>query len=164
MNGKQWTKSGLTLAEMAVVLAVVVILAAMVISVVSRVDNQAKEKATAALFAIIESALQEYYDYNDVFPIQPDVEDANIPVHSQILYGALYSMPASRKILQQIDDELIRDEFVDVLPTEPARYEIYDLWGTVVDYVYDAPDDTFPLLRSAGPDRSFGTPDDITNE
>jgi len=40
--------------------------------------------------------------------------------------------------------------------------EIYDPWGMVLDYRY-VPGDNFPELVSAGPDKIFGTADDINN-
>jgi hypothetical protein len=40
--------------------------------------------------------------------------------------------------------------------------EIYDPWGTPLDYRYEA-GENFPELISAGPDRKFGNADDITN-
>ena len=59
----------------------------------------------------------------------------------------LYSIPGSRKILEKIGD---------------SQAAISDPWGMPLDYRY-APGDNFPELVSAGPDRKFGTADDITN-
>jgi type II secretory pathway pseudopilin PulG len=61
--------------------------------------------------------------------------------------GELYSIPNSRKILEKIGD---------------SQAAISDPWGMPLDYRY-APGDNFPELISAGPDRKFGTADDITN-
>ena len=61
--------------------------------------------------------------------------------------GDLYSVPGSRKILEKISDS-------------PGA--IVDPWGRPLDYKY-TPGDNYPELLSAGPDRKFGTADDITN-
>lgn len=39
-----------------------------------------------------------------------------------------------------------------------------DVWGTSLWYLYDSTADSFPRVISAGPDRIFGTPDDIENK
>jgi hypothetical protein len=39
-----------------------------------------------------------------------------------------------------------------------------DPWGTSLWYLYDPAADTFPKVLSAGPDKTFGTPDDIENK
>ncbi|GAH42143.1 unnamed protein product, partial [marine sediment metagenome] len=82
-------------------------------------------------------------------------------LNSERLYGALNFIPTSRKILEQISDSLIRHN-VDTGATPPIP-EIYDPWGTVLNYLY-AEGDNFPQLISAGPDRSFGSPDDISSK
>ena len=125
-------KHGLSLVEMLIVVGVIALLATMVISVASRIDNQSKEKGVESLFALLEGALEEYKEFQGDFP-----------GHT----GELYSIPGSRKILDKIGDS-------------PSG--IYDPWGMPLDYRY-APGDNFPELISAGPDRKFGTADDLTN-
>ncbi len=45
----------------------------------------------------------------------------------------------------------------------PPVYEIYDPWGTVLNYRYNS-GDSFPVLTSAGPDKNHATDgDNITN-
>lgn len=39
-----------------------------------------------------------------------------------------------------------------------------DTWGTSLWYLYDPAADSFPQVVSAGPDKVFGTPDDIENK
>ncbi len=39
-----------------------------------------------------------------------------------------------------------------------------DTWGTSLWYLYDSVADSFPRVFSAGPDKVFGTPDDIENK
>jgi type II secretion system protein G len=64
-----------------------------------------------------------------------------------ISISELYSVPECRKILEKIGY---------------SQGMISDPWGMQLQYRY-APGDNFPELISAGPDRKFGTADDITN-
>lgn len=64
-------------------------------------------------------------------------------------------------ILEKINASLIKQN-VDTGSIQPVP-EIYDPWGTVIDYRYTI-SDTFPELVSAGPDRIFGNADDISNK
>ena len=153
-------KHGLSLVEMLIVVGVIALLATMVISVASRVDNQSKEKGLENTFAVLEGALEEYKEYQGAFPQQPVKDFTDVPLHSENLYKELYSIPVSRNILEKINGSLIKHEF-DSGKVPPVP-EIYDPWGTPLDYRYVA-GENFPELISAGPDRRFGTPDDITN-
>ena len=56
-------KHGLSLVEMLIVIGLIALLATMVISVASRVDNQAKEKLTQSTIAILGAALEQFHDY-----------------------------------------------------------------------------------------------------
>jgi prepilin-type N-terminal cleavage/methylation domain-containing protein len=140
-------KQGLSLIEMLIVLGLIAILATMVISDASRIDNQSKEKGIESVFALLEGALEEYKEFQGDFPGQPVKDFTNAAAHSEYLYRELYSIPGSRKILEKISDD-------------PAG--IPDPWRTPLDYRY-APGDNFPELVSAGPDRVFGNADDIIN-
>ncbi|MHC4172299.1 MAG: type II secretion system protein [Planctomycetota bacterium] len=151
-------KHGLTLIEMLIVVAVIALLATMVISIASRIDNQSKERCLECTCALLESALQEYYEYTSGFPEQPEKDFSNAAVHSEYLYKELGRIPDSRKVLDKISDSLMENKY-GAADTPP---EIYDPWGTVLDYRY-VPGDNFPELISAGPDRIFGTADDISN-
>lgn len=152
-------KHGLTLIEMVIVVGIIALLATMIISLVSRFDNQAKEKGLESTFALLEGALQEYYEYWDTFPDPNRSPDPNLPpysTHSAALYGQLHSTPDSRKMLEEISESLIQkipDDANNIL-------QIHDPWGTVIEYFYSEAD-TFPKLVSAGPDKIFGTADDI---
>ena len=145
-------KQGFTLIEMVIVVGIIALLATMIISLVSRFDNQAKEKGLESTFALLEDALQEYYGYWDSFPAP---EQAPYLSTSAALYGQLYSTPDSRKILEQISESLLKKH-----PDDINMLQILDPWGTVLEYRY-SPGDSFPVLISAGPDRIFGTADDI---
>ncbi len=154
-------KYGLTLVEILVVVAIIAILATMVIGIAARINDQSKERGLESTFTLLESALQEYREDTDKFPVQLEKNFANALIHSEYLYGELYSIPSSRKILEKVSDSLIKHD-VDT-GTIPPVPEIYDPWGTPLDYRY-VPGDNFPELLSAGPDKIFGNADDINNK
>ena len=152
---------GLSLVEMLIVIGVIALLATMVISVASRIDNQSKEKGLESVFLLLESALDEYKEFQGSFPLQSVKNFTNVAAHSELLYRELYSVPDSRKVLDKIQDSLLKDE-VDTGAVPPVP-EIYDPWGTTLDYRY-VDGENYPELVSAGPDKIFGTADDITNK
>jgi prepilin-type N-terminal cleavage/methylation domain-containing protein len=155
MNAKR--NNALTLVEILVVLAIIAVLATFVIALTLRVENQSKENALANAFALLESALQEYYDFEGEFPVQPQRDSSRAAEHTALMYEALKSVPASRAVLKQIDSSLIKGN-----AGLPGQWQVHDSWGTVLDYVY-VPADNFPELISAGPDRTFDTEDDISS-
>jgi len=95
---------------------------------------------------------------------------------SEVLYFFLNRVPESRKTLDKIDGSLITNingngDNIEIL-IDGRVYpllRIIDPWGKTLRYdYYDEttldPDSkrTFPVITSAGPDRNFNTPDDIT--
>ncbi|OHB61176.1 MAG: hypothetical protein A2167_04935 [Planctomycetes bacterium RBG_13_46_10] len=152
-------KFGTTLIEMVIVVAVIAILVSMVVGVTSRIDKRSKEKGMNNIFTLLGGALQEYYEYTGKFPEQPEKNFANAAAHSELLLTELRSIPSSRKLLEQINDLFLKNK-AGAVDTSP---EIYDPWGTVLDYIY-VKGDTFPKLISAGPDKVFGTADDISSK
>jgi len=152
-------KYGVTLVEILVVVAIIAMLATIVIGIASRINDQSKERGLESTFSLLESALQEYCEGTGKFPEQPEKNYANALIHSEYLYRELDLMPESRKILGRITDSLVKNEY-GTIDTPP---EIYDPWGTVLDYGHVA-GDNFPELVSAGPDKIFGTADDISNK
>ncbi|MFC1780695.1 prepilin-type N-terminal cleavage/methylation domain-containing protein [Planctomycetota bacterium] len=146
-------KQGLTLIEMVVAVGIVAMLAAMIITLAARFDNQAKERELNGTMTLLEDALQEYHQYWETFP---DPNQSPYLTHSAALYGQLYTTPESRRILELIGESCIKNnpDAVDNMP------QIYDPWGVVLEYIY-SPDDSFPRLISAGPDKVFATADDI---
>ena len=151
-------KHGMSLIEMLIVVAVIALLATMVIGVASRIDNQTKEKGVESIFVLLDSALQEYREFTGRFPEQTEKNYANAAIHSESVYKELQSVPGVQKILEKIEDSWIENKY-GAAQTPP---EIYDPWGTVLDYQYVA-GDNFPRLVSAGPDKKFGTADDMNN-
>ena len=150
---------GLTLVEILVVVAIIAILATMVIGIAARISDQSKERSLEFTFTLLESALQEYNEFKGIFPQQPEKNSINAQMHSQFLYGELNLIPESQKILERITKSIIKNGY-GTIDTPP---EIYDPWETVIDYIY-VPGDNFPELLSAGPDKIFGTADDISNK
>jgi type II secretory pathway pseudopilin PulG len=149
---------GLTLIETLVVVAVIALLASLVIAITLRIENQSKERGVENLFALLRSALQEYYEDTDSFPLQAVRDPTGAAAHIERMYGLLNSVPASRQVLTQINRAFVSSD-----ATPGAVPRIQDPWGTVLDYVY-GPDDHFPELTSAGPDKKFGTADDISSK
>ena len=152
-------KAGVTLIELLIVLAVIVMLSALVVGVGSRIYNQSKEEGLKSALALLEASLQEYREFTGDFPIQPEINPVNAAAHSQFLYGELNGVPSSREVLEKIDGSLIKNEF----GAAATPSEIYDPWGVVLDYVY-VNGQNFPTLISAGPDKAFGTADDIRSK
>ena len=70
---------GLTLIEILVVAAVIAILIMMVLRVTTRIDSQAKERLTKSTFALINSVLEEFYDYGYQYK-NPDYVDFKFPL------------------------------------------------------------------------------------
>jgi len=151
-------KHGLTLVEILAVVAIIALLASIVIGVAAFIDNQSKERCLESTFALLECALQEYCEYTGKFPEQPEKNFSNALVHSEYLYNELTLIPESRKILQKISNSLLKNKY----GTADTPAEIYDPWGMALDYRY-VPGDNFPELVSTGPDKIFGTADDINN-
>ncbi len=152
-------KHGVTLVEILIVVAIIALLASMAIGIAARINNQSKERGLECTFVLLESALHEYCESTGKFPEQPEKNFTNALVHSEYLYKELHLIPESRKILGKIADSLVKNEYGAA--DTPA--EIYDPWGTVLDYRY-VTSDNFPELVSAGPDKIFGTADDISNK
>jgi general secretion pathway protein G len=150
-------RGGLTLVEMLVVVGVIVLLAGAVVTVTRHVDNQSKTRALKGEFGLLKSALREYHDFNDVFPVQTEVIPANALAHSRFLYTQLDLAPVSRQVLRQIDPSLIQGS-----AGTADSYRVVDPWGTPIDYRYKD-GDAFPVLISAGPDKTWGTGDDISS-
>lgn len=154
MKAKTKKLSGLSLIEIIIVVGIIALFVVLLVRIVPAIDRQSKEKATKATFALLEGALEEYKDFRGYFPEANDIDPVN---NSEIFYANLYSIPSARSILKRIDDSLIADKDGD------SESEIYDPWGTVLNYKYTK-NGNYPRIISAGPDKKFATPDDIDNK
>ena len=155
--------AGVTLVEMLVVVGVLVLLAGFVVSLTLRMDNQGKERELDGIFVLLKSALIEYHEETGTFPMpDPNVadEDYDEPIErGEVMYEKLGSVPAARELLKRINPVYVKgDESAD----DPLN--IYDSWGTAIDYLYDPNTGNFPELVSAGPDEVFDTGDDISSK
>ena len=150
--------SGVTLIEMLVVLGIIAVLAGFVVALTLRVDTQSKERSLDNAFALLSTALREYYEFKGAFPEQVERNPVNALAHVELMVQELRSVPESRAVIDKLSPRLIKSEegMVDVL-------ELRDPWGTTLDYVH-TPDYSFPELISAGPDKQFGTGDDISSK
>ena len=156
-------KHGLTLVEILVVVALIAILATIVVGVAGRIDNQSKEKAVESTFVLLDSALQEYRQFTDKFPEQPEDNFANAAAHSEFLYYELNSVPDSRIILEKIDKSSLENKYGAAGTPSGTSVEIYDPWGMPLDYRYKT-GENFPVMISSGPDKTFGTADDMNSK
>jgi len=151
---------GVTLVEMLVVLGIILVLSGIVISVTLRVDNQSKEHTLHNAFALVGSSLREYYEFTGRFPPQPQQDPTKALAHIEAMLQELRAVPAARKVLDQVSVSLIKSESD---PMGADLRSLRDPWGTVLDYFY-VPGNTCPELISAGPDRRFGTADDLSSK
>jgi len=140
-------KRGLSLIEIMMAVAIIAILAVITIGIVSHIDKQRNEKLLTSTFALLDGALGEYYDYWKTYP------DPNKPLYSQ-----LRLTPGANAYIDGISEKLIQKD-----PNLPGTLQISDPWGKPLVYRY-IPAYTFPKLVSAGPDKIFGTIDDIPNK
>jgi prepilin-type N-terminal cleavage/methylation domain-containing protein len=226
MSNKQQTKTGFTLVEMVVVIAIVAVLATMVIGIAAHIDSRKDQKRAGRTLTLLNTALGQFHDYGFSYDKDSDytafgfpldcngfdkdgVEDAleaalgleagaviiigaHNPDYSgnEVMYLLLSMVPSSRQTLEKIDKKLITSLGSDKQPMEITigsaedlrEYQLFrvlDPWGTALQYDYydeQLPPITtaelntmkdskksFPLVTSAGPDRLFGTDDDITN-
>jgi hypothetical protein len=117
--------------------------------------------------------------------ISGGTHDANYS-GSEALYFFLSRVPESRQTLDRIDRKLVTNLGLDGSPMEitinPGAkvyplFRVIDPWGETLRYSYyrnireSSPSSepekgsprTFPLITSAGPDKEFGSADDITS-
>lgn len=180
--------SGVTLVEMLVVLGVILVLSSIAVTLTLRVENQSKENALRNGFAVVGTSLREYYEFQGQFPVQTErilwqtptnpqsYQTAldKVRVHMTWMIWELRAVPAARQVLDQVGPALVKSPdwagFIKninwttqnlAVITDPQH--LCDPWGTVIDYICAA-DDTCPELISAGPDKVFGTADDISNK
>jgi type II secretory pathway pseudopilin PulG len=187
-------KHGLSLLEMLIVVGVIMVLATMVIGIATHIDNQGKGHLTTSTISLVSAALEQFEDYGyryqhanyfDLkFPLDCNgiadddlieaLGETAVPAgnytRGQLWCFFLSRVPESRETLGKIDDSLKRGANIVVGGTEYSFFVILDAWKNPLryryyyDYTAPASKWNFPLVASAGPDRTFGTADDITNK
>jgi prepilin-type N-terminal cleavage/methylation domain-containing protein len=204
---RRQNKTGVTLVEILVVVAIIAILVTMVIGIAARIDTQGKERLTKNTIALLTAALGEFgdygYRYSDPcdadfkFPldcnnfntsdlgtklggtISGGTHDANYS-GSEAMYFFLSRVPESRQTLGKIDKSLITNKGsngADMTITidtksypllriidpwrETLRYDYYNEKGSLTEKKESKK--TFPVITSAGPDKEFGSADDIAS-
>lgn len=112
--------------------------------------------------------------FADVNPVGAKTVPDAASVSSEALYIYLAATPVSRSVISKLSDKCIADEydtannpFILKWTKSPATLSvmtrivnIVDAWGTPIRYQYKT-GDQFPVLVSAGPDKTFGTNDDV---
>lgn len=209
-------QSGFTLVELLVTLTVILIL----ISAATRLGQYVRTRASSQLaqgsLAVIETALQQYYDDFGKFPFSTDtlplptaanpdggdgVSDDYFKVNLESdlggtinavallekdgrgigqsfasgagLFWFLYRVPNSRSIINAMTSSLVavkHPQETQQKLTATVGGVVQDLprfvdpWGMSLRYAYAPKADSFPQVLSAGPDKIFGTSDDIENK
>ncbi|MCP4452966.1 MAG: type II secretion system protein [Planctomycetes bacterium] len=163
-------RPGFTLIEILVTITVIVVLASVLWKMGHGLETQGLVKQQKQAFAVLDSALQAYYEVTGTFPVvvlddgQDELVQAQAATES--MWQQLLAVPESRFVAERLSDKLLKDLYVS--PDNPDRDwpEIYDVWGRPVAYMWRAKM-AFPILRSRGPNGSFEDPnvlsDDITN-
>ena len=197
-------QSGMSLMELLVALAIILILISSLIGVGSYVKTRASVDLTKGMLEVLSTSLEQYYaDFNN-FPFEAgsayskaDLEIAAngldgivIPVtvsllekdgnntdvstaSSAALFYFLDRNPDSRAVAEAVADSFITNKddiginiqitLNTVPPTIIDLPRYIDPWKMSIRYVY-LPGTAFPVLTSAGPDKIFDTPDDITSK
>jgi prepilin-type N-terminal cleavage/methylation domain-containing protein len=141
---RRQNKTGVTLVEILVVVAIIAILVTMVIGIAARVDTQGKERLTKNTIAILDAALGEFGDYGYSYTEYPNYAGLKFPpdcnnflqsdletalggtisggTHdakysgSEVMYFFLSRVPESRKTLDKIDKKLVTNLGLDGNP------------------------------------------------
>ncbi|MHC4479039.1 MAG: type II secretion system protein [Planctomycetota bacterium] len=150
-SGQRRTMPGVTLIELMIVVGIIGILASLMVGAATFIQDQGNEQVTRNVLGLLESSLEQYYEHEGAYPAAAD-PDPN--VNSERLYFELNRIQSSREILVKISSSLIQNK------AATEELEIYDRWGTVLDYIYRPGVDTFPRLISAGPDGRFDKQED----
>jgi prepilin-type N-terminal cleavage/methylation domain-containing protein len=151
------SRPGVTLVEMLVVMAILMMLAGLVAVVWRSLDAQTQERKLRNTLTILDNALTEYQDARGRFPV-PDANAVTVEARNEFMCRTLLEEPQSRVIMDRLDGGP-RGALRRVKPPGPTL--VYDPWDRPLDYTYTT-GDTFFLLRSAGPDQTYQTRDDIT--
>ena len=175
--------------EMLVTVAVILVLIGVLAMTGKKIRQRSEVELTRSILEVLDSAMEVYYDrYHEFVPMVSGEAgfDALIPGGTTITQGtfpagdwdnaALYYFlsadPQSRAVLNSLVSRMITNQDasgLDLMIQIPTGSQavswirVLDAWKTPLDYEYNAASDTFPTLRSAGPDKVMHTEDDVTN-
>ena len=163
-------RPGFTLIEILVTITVIVVLASVLWKMGHGLETQGLVKQQKHAFAVLDSALQAYYEVTGTFPVVVVDDGLDDLVQAQAatesMWQQLLAVPESRFVAERLSDKLLKDLYVSPENSDRDWPEIYDMWGRPVAYKWHAKM-AFPILRSRGPNGSFEDPnvlsDDITN-
>lgn len=212
-------KTGFTLVEILVVVAIIAILTAMVIGIAARINTQGKEQLTKNTIALLTAALAQFRDYGYTYSAPyniPPYDSLKFPLDCnkfpqsdlavalgglggtisggthddaeysgcEAMYFFLSRVPECRLTLDKIDKKLVTNLGLDggsmIITTAGGQiyplFRVLDPWNKTLRYSYydngnegstsEPPPGspmTFPVITSAGPDKIFGTADDIVS-
>ncbi len=103
-------KSGVTLIEMLVAVALIVLLASIVIGIAGRTDDKAKEQLTRNTFALLDAALEQFNDYGYRYK------------------STTYSFPLDCSLMIQGDAQVLLQTELGVAAVDPAGWLPGELW------------------------------------
>ena len=108
-------KTGLTLVEMLIVVAIIVILTTMVIGIAGRIDNQSKEQLAKGTIAILTAALRQFHDYEYRYRDNP----IYTPAERQFYLGLDFPVDCNGFLVADLAIELgkVLDKPVTIIPT-----------------------------------------------
>ena len=186
---KMTNKNGLTIVEILVAVTIIALLAAGLYSVSNYLEKQAKIKLTESTIEALSAAIEQYRDFNGHFPfvtgtgsyglsqlqttlngtVVNPTDYNDIYASSDALYYILNQVPASKKIIDNLNRSLVTNKdykgteyFILINGVNYPLIHIIDPWKCPLRYTYKD-SDNFPLIESTGPDRDFNTPDDISS-
>ena len=199
----------MTLMEVLVAMATVLVLIGALMGIGSYVRTRGNIDLTQSMLSVLTAALEQYYDDTSDFPFDTDVDGDGVldnylrddlindvslstglgvslnvtdlleedgignnvsAASSAALFYYLDKYPSSRSIAESVSNTLITNKHadgtvikmtLDVTPYDLPRY--IDAWKMSIRYEY-LTGTAFPVLTSAGPDKVFDTPDDITSQ
>ena len=198
---RRYGQSGMSLMELLVALAIILILISALIGTGSYVKTRANIDLTKGMLEMLSTALEQYYNDFVDFPFEAgsayskaDLESAAngldgtvIPdtvsllekdgnntdvstASSAALFYFLDKNPSSRSIAGAVANSLITNkdaggtDIMITIDTDTINLPRYiDPWKMSIRYEY-LTGTAFPVLTSAGPDKVFDTPDDITSK
>jgi prepilin-type N-terminal cleavage/methylation domain-containing protein len=158
---KKFHLRGFTLIEFVVVIAIISILAVLVIPLIGTQTKQAKIKATKSEMLDLKEALLSYYE--DVYNQEVGPINRRGHIFPRATGNAEIDLSALEyKTSVYPNNTNIRNRWKGpYIESKAGRYGYArDAWDTPYQYNYTMGDEEC-YLRSAGPDKIFGTSDDI---